>query len=106
MTVQELAHWRYRIGAIERELAHLRRIRERCLERATQARHTKMKGTHSPYEIRAIADTRSHWDDQADEIGEYIKVSEYLLEEARYKVELLSLPTIPDMSVHGRAEDL
>lgn len=78
--MSELAHWRYRIGAIEREIEFLNKSVHRLRRAIAGLRWTG--GDPSP---------RLRYDDEIDELLPLIEANKYLLEEARYMVELKSI---------------
>jgi hypothetical protein len=91
MNAQELAHWRYRIGAIGREQAHLKDSLNAFDKQISLYRSAALAGEalnslgiefcDYDMEIAAIQARKA-------ELDQIIEINTYLLEEARYKVEL------------------
>lgn len=82
MSAHELAHWRYRIGAIERELASFREGKPLYLQVAGQLeKYTDPKTVEYRAWCLSIVDT----------LRTLIDANLYLLEEARYMAELEAL---------------
>jgi hypothetical protein len=79
---EELAHWRYRAGALERELEWLRKQCVAC----NQLAYWRFGGG-------VLAEPNQVYIDKATAYQQQIKDNEYLLEEARYRIELVTVTT-------------
>ena len=96
MNVAELAHWRYRVRAIYSEIDRLKGEQSKFIEWAADYCISKAYEVTDKARIREIRYTPNQWDKAADEQQVYIEVNQYLLEEAKYHVELGDLEQVID----------
>jgi hypothetical protein len=91
-TAEELAHWRYRSGAIHREITHLEGILKRKRESDARARDYQRflvldKGG-SRDEGREAFRRPTDYTPEIAELKTQLEANTYLLEEARYMILL------------------
>ena len=86
-TPQELAHWIYRAGAIERELQDLRTQHKELLKWSAEIKGRRAQDAVTAEEIREVNATLTRPERWAKELEPYIETNQYLLEEARYMIE-------------------
>lgn len=106
MTPEELAHWRYRHGAIERDLIDLRAEIDKTAQYQVESRIFwlySQDDSVSPGRVEESFTRPNLWDDYLNRMRKKVQTNEYLLEEAYYKIELGE--TYARSSVEPVAED-